>query len=120
MGARTVFELQDNNGSVFLYSHWGGDDKIFDAANALAKSQPRWEDTTYGMRMFISQIIGNDWQSETGYGISAKNVFEEQYAPMIIDFETQVITFDESEQMLSFREFVNAYASVEEFARVII
>ena len=120
MGARTVFELQDRNGSVFLYSHWGGDSKIHDAADALAKAMPRWDDTTYGMRMFISQIIGADWDSETGFGISAKNNFEESYAPMIIDFETQVITFDDSEQMLSFREFVNAFASVDEFARVII
>jgi hypothetical protein len=94
MGARTVFEVKDREGSIFLYSHWGGDTKLEDAVAALVKAQPRWSDTTYGMRIFISQIIGDAWDSETGYGISAKNVFEEQYAEMVIDFESQTVQYD--------------------------
>ncbi len=27
MGSRTNFELKDYKGSVWLYSHWGGDSK---------------------------------------------------------------------------------------------
>lgn len=104
MGARTVFEVKDRDGSIFLYSHWGGDDKFEDAKNALIKAEPRWQDTTYGMRIFISQIVGTAWDDETGYGISAKHTFEEQYDPMVIDFETNTVEYlDETK---SFKDFV--------------
>lgn len=105
MGARTVFEVKDQSGSVFLYSHWGGDNKKEDAIYALRAAEPRWTDTTYGMRIFISRIIATDWDSETGYGISAKNVFEESYDPMVIDFESQ--TVDYKDEIFNFREFID-------------
>jgi hypothetical protein len=105
MGARTVFEVKDRSGSIFLYSHWGGDTKREDAIKALRIAEPRWKDTTYGMRIFISRIIGNAWDSETGYGISAKNEFEEQYKPMVVDFETNTVEFDET--TYSFEDFVS-------------
>jgi hypothetical protein len=104
MGARTVFEVKDRDGSIFLYSHWGGDTKKEDAINALKVAEPRWMDTTYGMRIFISQIVGTAWDDETGYGISAKHTFEEQYDPMVIDFENQ--TVDYLDEVKSFEDFV--------------
>ena len=105
MGARTVFEVKDRDGSIFLYSHWGGDTKVEDAKSALTVAEPRWMDTTYGMRIFISQIIGDYWNEETGYGISAKHTFEEQYDPMVIDFEDNTVTYlDETK---SFTEFIS-------------
>lgn len=105
MGSRTVYELKDNNGSIFLYSHWGGDKKEFDAFWALKAAEPRWSDKTYAMRIFISQIIGEQWHSETGFGISAKNVFEESFDPMVIDFDNQ--TVDYVGEVKSFRDFVH-------------
>ena len=104
MGARTVFEVKDRSGSIFLYSHWGGESKLDDAVAALRKAEPRWNDTTYGMRIFISQIINSDWDSETGFGISAKNEFEESYEPMVIDFETNIVTFGDIDY--TFTDFV--------------
>lgn len=104
MGARTVFEVKDQDGSIFLYSHWGGDTKVEDAIDALKKAEPRWHDTTYGMRIFISQIVGEAWNDETGYGISTKDVFEEQYDPMVIDFENNIVTYLDEDK--SFREFI--------------
>ena len=104
MGARTVFEVKDRSGSIFLYSHWGGDTKLNDAITALSLAEPRWHDTTYGMRIFISRIIGLAWDSETGYGISAKNEFEEQYEPMVIDFETNLV--EHNDQIYSFSQFI--------------
>ena len=104
MGARTTFEVKDASGSIFLYSHWGGDTKVEDAINALKVAEPRWNDTTYGMRIFISQIIGEYWNEETGYGISTKHTFEEQYEPMVIDFENNIVTYLDEDK--SFSEFV--------------
>lgn len=107
MGARTVFEVKDRSGSIFLYSHWGGDRKLEDAVTALFKAEPRWNDTTYGMRIFISSIIGDSWHGETGFGISAKNEFEESYEPMVIDFETNTVLFGDI--TYSFSDFVKQH-----------
>ena len=106
MGARTTFELKDHNGSIFLYSHWGGDTKREDAIKALAEAKYRWgiNDTTYAMRIFISQIVGDSWDSETGFGISAKHTFEEQYDPMVIDFENNVVEY--LDEVTSFQHFI--------------
>jgi hypothetical protein len=106
MGARTVFEVKDRNGSIFLYSHWGGDTKREDAIHALTQAKPRWgiNDTTYAMRIFISQIVGDAWNDETGYGISAKHTFEEQFQPMVIDFEDNLVEYNN--EVVSFKEFI--------------
>ena len=106
MGARTVFELKDQSGSIFLYSHWGGDTKREDAIQALTEAKYRWgiNDTTYAMRIFTSQIIGDSWNSETGFGISAKHIFEEQFQPMVIDFENNVVEY--CDEVVSFKEFI--------------
>ena len=99
MGARTAWEIKTETGNAvtWLYSHWGGDNKLTDTKNALAIARSRWEDTTYGARIFISQIIGNDWDSETGYGITSgvenECPFEEEYDNVKVDFTTQLITY---------------------------
>ena len=114
MGARTNFELKDSKGSVWLYSHWGGDTKAQDFADALAKAMPRWSDTTYAMRIVVSQLIGKDWDSETGYGLSSYASGEEGYSPLCIDFYNQIVDYEDV--LYSYQGFVNAYGSVETLA----
>lgn len=112
MGSRTEWIIkEDNSGNaVHLYSHWGGDTKFVDTKMALAMAQPRWSDTTYGVRIFISQIIGSNWQSETGFGIAvgndSDNLFEESYFHAVIDFPNQLVKFGSHEW--TFEEFLQA------------
>jgi hypothetical protein len=70
MGARTNFNFKTESGEMVLYSHWGGDSKKRDLAAALAVAMPRIKmgDTSYALRIVISQLIGDSWDSETGYG----------------------------------------------------
>lgn len=114
MGARTNFELKDSKGSVWLYSHWGGDTKAQDLADALAKAEPRWEDFSYAMRIVVSQLVGKDWDSETGYGLSSYEAGEEGYEPICVDFANKTINYDGV--VYSYREFLNSYGSVETLA----
>lgn len=99
MGARTTWEIRTETGNAvtWLYSHWGGESKLTDTKRALAKAEPRWNDTTYGARIFISQIIGKYWEEETGYGITSgvegNCPFEEEYDNVKVDFVTQTITY---------------------------
>lgn len=97
MGARTTWEIVGENGvSMFLYSHWGGDTKWEDTVEALRTSEPRWMDESYGARIFMSTIIGEDWSKETGFGISAGTSgmvpFEEEFFPIKLNFSTQTIS----------------------------
>lgn len=112
MGSRTEWIIkQDTSGNaIHLYSHWGGDSKFADTQQALAKAEPRWSDTSYGARIFISQIIGNNWDSETGFGIATGNdtdlMFEESYFHAVIDFPNERVTFGSHEW--TFAEFLIA------------
>lgn len=109
MGARTNFELKDSKGSVWLYSHWGGDDKMTDLAAALEKAESRWNDTTYAMRIVVSQLIGKDWDSETGFGLSSYEANEESYEPVCVDFTNKIVSSDTFS--LDFQSFVNIYVN---------
>jgi hypothetical protein len=105
MGARTTWKLQQNGQELSLYSHWGGESKLIDTRRALSIARPRWSDDSYAMRIFVSQIVGNDWDSELGYGLGLGYEFDEEFTPCTIDFENQRITWGDSEPV-SFAEFL--------------
>jgi len=73
MGDRFVVGFCDTKDTppVWLYSHWGGSERVETIADAIQKAQPRWTDPSYATRIAISSIIGEDWSRETGFGISA-------------------------------------------------
>ena len=114
MGARTNFELKDSQGSVWLYSHWGGDNKATDLATALFKAEPRWSDVPYAMRIVVSQLIGDEWSSETGYGLSSYESGEESYSPVVVNFPAMTVEYEECEY--TFSEFVNFFSNVETYS----
>lgn len=118
MGARVnfVFKTESNKPNIVLYSHWGETSWREDLANALYKAEKRLSmgDPTYALRIIISQLIGSDWDSETGYGIYLAD--EDQ---MYWDF---VVEVDMIEQMVndngnwhSFTSFVEYQQEVEEY-----
>ena len=74
MGDRIVFSIkQDNDLSVNLYSHWQGYDRFNALAKAIKAAEPRWNDYTYCTRIIVSQLIGDQWAEETGFGLWASN-----------------------------------------------
>lgn len=74
MGARVVFTIKQADGlRLNLYSHWGEHERFQNLAHALDKARPRWNDENYAARIIISNLIGPDWDSETGFGLWASN-----------------------------------------------
>lgn len=74
MGDRIVYTIkQDKDLSVNLYSHWGGYDRFINLAAALKAAEPRWNDSSYCTRIIVSQLIGDSWKDETGFGLWASN-----------------------------------------------
>lgn len=94
MGARTNFTFKTDTGLITLYSHWGGDTKKQDLARALSAATGRLNmgDTGYALRIIISNLIGNEWDQETGYGLYVGlDGGEEQYEPVMIDLTDNTI-----------------------------
>tara|TARA_B110000259_G_scaffold117593_1_gene133826 strand:+ start:583 stop:906 length:324 start_codon:yes stop_codon:yes gene_type:complete len=107
MGSRTNFELQDAKGSVWLYSHWGGDDKSADFAKALKHAEPRWGDTPYAIRMVVSNLIKDHIDGDTGFGITSYLAGEESYDALSANFETQTVNYEQ--EVFTFEEFVQKF-----------
>ena len=112
MGSRTAWRIINNVDAVtWLYSHWGGESKFSDTQSALIAAMPRWEDGSYGARIFISQIVGKNWDLETGFGISSTGFyqdspFEESYFDTTIDFINQIVWM--GSRQWSFSQFIHA------------
>jgi hypothetical protein len=108
MGDRAVFGFKATKESqpIWLYSHWGGSSQTSDLAKAIVAAAPRWNDPHYATRIAISQIVGDDWSGELGYGISAG---DDQFShpdydtiPVVIWSERVVVLweYESDEQMM--------------------
>ena len=111
MGARTNFTCVTDTGSLTLYSHWGGDTKFEDLAVALSKAMPRIKmgDTSYALRIAISYLINDSWDSETGFGLFVgPEGGEEQYEPVEVNFTSGTVTHSGSSHTID--EYVQYFA----------
>lgn len=95
MGDRAVVGFKANPESpvIYLYSHWAGSDMTFLVAKALEKAEPRWNDSDYATRIVISQLIAEDWNSETGWGISVDTFAYPDYPTiLVVEWSEKVVT----------------------------
>lgn len=102
MGDRFVvgFRATKESEPIWLYSHWGGAERTFDIAKALEASRPRWTDAAYATRIAVSQIVGNNWDEETGFGLSAggRNFCMPDYSDVhLITWETRMVEIQTEE-----------------------
>jgi hypothetical protein len=71
MGDRANFGIKTSeNDTIFIYLHWGGTDRHEIMANAISYAMTRDNDESYFTRILVSRIIAEDWNSETGSGMS--------------------------------------------------
>lgn len=109
MGDRIVYTIkQDKDLSVNLYSHWGGYGRFEDLARALKAAEPRWSDSSYATRIIVSQLIGDEWNSELGFGLWASNGqgdYGGDHPDIIIDLVNKTVTDETGEH--SFDSFIN-------------
>lgn len=90
MGDRCAFGFRETSErkeeTIWLYSHWGGSSRFADLANALVKASPRWNDPSYATRIAISQIIGDNWNSEYGFGLYTSSEYkgDNEYSEVLV------------------------------------
>jgi hypothetical protein len=96
MGDRANFGFKQSDGNVIvLYGHWAGHNMLANLANAVSVARPRWTDESYATRIAISQLVGEDWQSQTGWGLSINTILDNEHKIPIIDWRTQTFSLHE-------------------------
>jgi hypothetical protein len=97
MGDRFTFGVTDRTGDVlYLYSHWGGEDWDNNLKNAIHKGYAHSQSSERANRIIISQLIGESWDSTTGYAFSINNVTDTEYEYVpVVDFNHSTVTFYE-------------------------
>ena len=98
MGDRANFGFkQSNDNTIFLYGHWAGHGMLERLANAVEAARPRWTDESYATRICVSQIIGEDWTQETGWGLSVNRILDNEHKVPVIDWAEQTFTLMEED-----------------------
>lgn len=109
MGDRIVYTIkQDDKLSLNLYSHWGGYDRFISLASALQAAQPRWNDSSYAARIIVSQLIGTNWNEETGFGLWASDedgMYGGDHPDITIDLVNKTVRDETGTH--TFEQFIN-------------
>jgi hypothetical protein len=64
-------------------------------AEAAIKAQGRWSDPSYATRITISNMIGEGWAMETGWGLHVNEIGDNEHKIPIIDFKQQTFSLHE-------------------------
>jgi hypothetical protein len=117
MGDRANFGFRDSKEDiVFLYGHWAGHRMLEQLADAVQAAEPRWTDESYATRICISQLIGDEWTSQTGWGITVNQLADNEHKVPIIDWNNQTFTLMEEDLTtvvftMDLNKFVAKYSS---------
>jgi hypothetical protein len=64
-------------------------------AEAVFKARPRWNDSSYATRITISQMVADQWNMETGWGLYINEIGDNEHKIAIIDFKQQTFSLHE-------------------------
>jgi hypothetical protein len=98
MGDRANFGfVQPNGETIVLYGHWAGHQMLGKLADAVITARPRWQDPSYATRITISQLIGDQWNMETGWGLHVNEISDNEHKVAIIDWSQQTFSLHEED-----------------------
>lgn len=109
MGDRGNIQVKESpaDNGVFFYSHWGGSNLPKVVATALDRGQGRWGDTPYLSRIIFCEMVKNDVNGETGFGISTQECDPNNDLIVVNDYARTVTIGD---TVRSYREFIRENA----------
>lgn len=97
MGDRASIEVRSVDGSIFLYSHWAGADRLECLQKAMALNA-RWDDPDYLTRIIFDAWKGLDVESTTSWGISPA-ITDHEYPLLVVDTTSQTISEEHTENI---------------------
>jgi hypothetical protein len=94
MGDRANFGFTEGTDkpTLFLYAHSLGYGMMNALAHALDTARPRWDDDGYATRIVISQIIGEVWDSEYGFGLYIDQTGDNEHSVPVVNWETKTVS----------------------------
>jgi hypothetical protein len=97
MGDRANFGfVQPNGQTIVLYGHWAGHQMLGKLADAVIAARPRWNDSSYATRIAISNLIGDQWNMENGWGLYVNEIGDNEHKIAIIDWDQQTFSLHET------------------------
>jgi hypothetical protein len=98
MGDRANFAFVDRKGdSIVLYGHWAGHQMLNRLAEAVGHARPRWNDSSYATRIAVSRLVADQWNMETGWGLSVNEILDNEHKIPVIDWEQQTFSLHEED-----------------------
>ncbi|OQA48729.1 MAG: hypothetical protein BWY47_00935 [Bacteroidetes bacterium ADurb.Bin302] len=99
MGDRANICVTETDGGeatkVYLYTHWDGSELAVKLKNALIRSKDdRWKDGPYLTRVIFCEMVKNDINGTTGYGISGY-ITDNEHDILYVDVDNQVVRTNE-------------------------
>ena len=131
MGDRANFVfVQPSGDTIVLYGHWAGAGMLENLAEAVAKAQARWTDPSYATRIAISNMIGDAWGQETGWGLQVNEISDNEHKIPVVNWlectfslHTEDSFFNEANKVrgmsnepiftMDLREFVEKYSDAK-------
>lgn len=102
MGDRANFGfVQPNGHTIVLYGHWAGHQMLGRLADAVIAARPRWTDSSYATRIAISQIVADQWNMETGWGLQVNEIGDNEHKIAIIDWDQQTFSLHEEDEHIN-------------------
>jgi hypothetical protein len=117
MGDRANFGFKDSKGdTLYLYGHWAGHRMLQNLADAVSAAEPRWGDESYATRICISQLVNEEWSSETGWGLYINQIGDNEHKVPVINWADKTFTLFEEDLSTevfstSLEAFVKKYSS---------
>ena len=92
MGDRANIKINTrrDGASIWLYTHWNGDELPELLQLALQKAKNRWNDPSYGARILVDQITKSGRDEETGWGLDT-GIGDNSYPVLEVDFPSQAV-----------------------------
>jgi hypothetical protein len=91
-------EIKTEDGSIFVYTHWGGFDLPETAKKAVVSAKSRWDDLPYAARIIVDQLTIPGRDQTEGYGLMLKPDAEDEYnndePSVIINLLKQTLTIN--------------------------
>ena len=79
MGDRAMCEIRTEDGPLFVYTHWHGNELPEMSKEAIIKAEPRWNDDPYATRIIVDQLTVSGRDDECGWGLMVKPRSEDSY-----------------------------------------
>lgn len=83
-----------DGGEVWFYTHWGASELVGIVQSALRRGKGRWDDDEYLARIIFCEMVGNDVDGTTGYGIGMSK-HGDVWQVVTVDASNNTVTVEE-------------------------